>query len=798
MATAIAARTAGSGKRWLPGQSALVGAMPAIGSGTVDGGTGDAIGLKVEIFINSAWTDISPYIYYRDRVKITRGKSDETSQVQPQTATLTINNRDGRFSPRNPLSPYYGQIGRNTPIRISRLNNGIRRYRFHGEVPTWPATWDITGTDVYVKIQAAGTLRRLSQGAQPLGSTLYRTLGLKIGLGAGLTPVAYWPCEDGQYSTQIASGIAGGSPMTLSGQALPTFASNTSFPSSSPLPLLSASIWTATIPAASAGINNGLGFLLSIPTAGAYDTAVLARLYTTGTVARLDLQYGVTNGGSLRLTGYDTGGNQLFSSGYQSSAQFTGFTGFNGLPVFVNATLTPVGSGTIVWELDFTALAPLMPLYNYGGFPTGSISGTIGMATRVDINPDGHIDDTAVGHIIYSQNIDFIGNIGGPLNAWITEPPTAPLLNDFFTTRSPGRFLRLCQEQNVQGAIIYATGANADDPRTAGHQGAVVYPNGWMSMGYQLADTFPDLIQEPATANIGLLYEARDQNSLILRERGTLYNQAAKLTLDYSHNQLSAPLNPVDDDALTRNDVTATRVGGSSYRTTLTTGALSVQAPPNGVGNYATSYNVSLSSDSLLPDQAGWRLHLGTVDEPRYPQISLNLRHSTFTSSVDMMNAALMLDIGDRMVINNPPPWMPPDAISQIVQGYSETLGVFEHDMVLNCSPESPYRVGILDDAVLGHEDTDGSTLANDYPLGTETALLVATKGAATGSPLWTTSAGDFPFDIAVGGERMTVTNITGASSPQTFTVTRSINTVVKSQTNNTDVRLWQPMYTSV
>ena len=44
----------------------------------------------------------------------------------------------------------------------------------------------------------------------------------------------------------------------------------------------------------------------------------------------------------------------------------------------------------------------------------------------------------------------------------------------------------------------------------------------------------------------------------------------------------------------------------------------------------------------------------------------------------------------------------------------------------------------------------------------------------------------------------MTVSNITGGSSPQTFTVTRSVNGVVKSQTPGTDVRLWQPSYVSL
>jgi len=165
---------------------------------------------------------------------------------------------------------------------------------------------------------------------------------------------------------------------------------------------------------------------------------------------------------------------------------------------------------------------------------------------------------------------------------------------------------------------------------------------------------------------------------------------------------------------------------------------------------------------------------------------------------VDLMNAALALDIGDRVVITNPPPELPPDQISLIGQGYTETLGIFEHDMVLNCSPESPYEIAILEDAVLGHADTDGLTLFKDYPLGTETTIQVATTGAATGSALWSTSAGDDPVDIMVGGERMTITAVTGSSSPQTFTVTRSVNGVVKSQTGGTDIRLLQPMTLSL
>ncbi len=731
------------------------------------GSVSQLTGLTVELFMFGTWIDISTYVYSRDKAKIGRGRPNETSRIQPQTCALTINNRDGRFSPRNPTGPYYGQIGRNTRIRLSRSANGTVYYRFYGEVPSWPTTYDITGIDVRERIGAAGMMRRLFASNQPLRSALFRAWVIDFFVLA----VAYWPCEDGQNSASIASGLPGASAMTLSGQAPPTFASNSSFPGSAPLPLLSASIWTGHIPNHLGIDGNLLRFCMFIPLTGAFDTGVLVRLYTQGTIARLDLQYGAASNGELNMTGYDPFGTVLFTTGYVPITTVPGYTGgFNGLPVIVSMRLELSGPD-MDYHLEF------LPLLAVAGdlstsFPLagGTVStASLGDGTQVIINPDGHFDDTAIGHIAYEPQQQGLTQLAAPLNANIAETPTS-------------RFTRLCSEQVVAQQVRDVAGS--DDTL----------------MGYQPADTFAALIQQPADSSAGLLFEARDQvltPALVFRTRRSLYNQAAKLTLDHSGHQLSGPLNPVDDDALTRNDVTVQRIGGSSAQQILTSGPLSTQAPPDGVGPYPTNYQLSLFPDSALGNHAGWRLHLGTVDEPRYPQISVNLRHSTFTGSAAMMAAVLSVDIGDRIVITNPPSFLPPDPISLIVQGYSETIGTFEHDIVFNCSPEDPYKVAVLGDAVLGHADTDGSTLATGVNT-TAVSLSVATTGAGTGSPLWTTTAGDFPFDINIGGERMTVTNITGSSSPQTFTVTRSVNGVVKSQSAGADVRLWQPMYLSL
>lgn len=65
------------------------------------------------------WTDITQYVDVVQGVTITRGAADELSDIQPGTASLRLENQDGRFTPGNSASPYYPYVRRNAPIRIS-------------------------------------------------------------------------------------------------------------------------------------------------------------------------------------------------------------------------------------------------------------------------------------------------------------------------------------------------------------------------------------------------------------------------------------------------------------------------------------------------------------------------------------------------------------------------------------------------------------------------------------------------------------------------------------------------------
>jgi hypothetical protein len=169
--------------------------------------------VQIELLINGEWVDITAYVMVRDdggNISITRGRRDEGGTADHAVLNLLLDNRDGRWSPRNPTGTYYGLIGRNQPIRVSVPNGlGGKSYRFWGEVSTWPQMWDPTGTDIWVELEASGILRRLSQGPPSENSLIYD--GITSPQLSGLR--AYWPCEDPSDATEIKSALVNGSPM---------------------------------------------------------------------------------------------------------------------------------------------------------------------------------------------------------------------------------------------------------------------------------------------------------------------------------------------------------------------------------------------------------------------------------------------------------------------------------------------------------------------------------------------------------------------------------------------------------
>jgi hypothetical protein len=684
--------------------------------------------LTVELELAGVWTDITADVYQRDPIRVRVGRSSEGTRAEASRCNLTINNRSGDYSPRNPNGAHYGKLGRNTPLRVTV---GASDVRFIGEVASWPQKWDTGEADVWVPIEAAGPTRRLGQGASALKSTLYRGL-TSLTVNA---PVAYWPFEDGGDATEFASGLPGGEAATGAGAA--TLATFTGFKASAPLPELNGAQVGCNVAEYTHTGEHQTRFLLAVPAGGVAAETSVVRIYTaTGAAAWWELR--VKTDGALILRAMDSEGAELFNGGPMGFA-------VNGKLLRVSVELEDAGASVTDWNV----------LTLEAGQPTGlslsgsTAAGVLGAVRRVGVNSEAGLGATAFGHLSVQDTITSLYDLHEELNAYTGET-------------AGDRISRLLSEEGI--------------------------PSESTAMGPQLPKTLLDLLGEAADADLGILYDPAYTPGLAYRTRGWLYAQDSALELDYATNDLSS-IEPVDDDQATRNDITVTRDGGGSARAELTEGPLSVAAPPDGVGRYDEEVTISVERDEDLPGQASWRLHLGTVDEARYPTIGIDLATASFTADEALSDDARLLDIGSKVTVANPPAWLPPETITQLVQGVTETLSAHQWRFDLNLVPASPYDVGEYDAATGPGEarySSDLSTLAEDLDT-TEQAIEVATVDG----PLW--SDADQPFGIWVGGERMTVTDVDGTTSPQFFTVTRSVNGVVKTHLTGAEVRLFKP-----
>src|SRR5690606_17367081 len=100
------------------------------------------------------------------------------------------------------------------------------------------------------------------------------------------------------------------------------------------------------------------------------------------------------------------------------------------------------------------------------------------------------------------------------------------------------------------------------------------------------------------------------------------------------------------------------------------------------------------------------------------------------------------------------------------------------------CVAYQPYAVGDVNEASRG--SAAGALTSSSLTAPATSFAVTAPSGVA-----WTHADGD--YDILVNGERMTVTNVVG----NVFTVTRSVNGVVKTHAAGSAIDLARPAYYS-
>lgn len=67
------------------------------------------------------WVDITQWTRVAAGITIEAGRADESARVDPGKCTLTLDNRDGRFSTRNTAGAYYGSLAKGCPLRVGTI-----------------------------------------------------------------------------------------------------------------------------------------------------------------------------------------------------------------------------------------------------------------------------------------------------------------------------------------------------------------------------------------------------------------------------------------------------------------------------------------------------------------------------------------------------------------------------------------------------------------------------------------------------------------------------------------------------
>lgn len=683
----------------------------------------DPLDLVVEVFLGadltadpSTWTPTDAtalaLIYTRDRVAIVRGRPDQTSTADPSSCKMTVDNRLGYWSSRQPASPWFGQLRKGTPLRVTAEGH----VRYTGFISALPPRWDVSGRDRYVPLVARGRLYQITRGKVPAKSALRRSTD-------ALGPVNHWPLEDAANATSAANAVSGGVPLLAAGSP----------------------IFGAVGPAgAAAAVDFGLGGSLAanLTSVATSDVTVSVVATWTGSMTGV-LATATAIPGNAGVTLYTTAG-QLFADidAVGGPATLTGPTVSDSLPHHIAVTLHDTGIAVQSrLYVDGTLIASTNAFSVLGNSPV-----------KASLNPSGAAN--AAGPVVDHFAL---------YNA-VVSTSLAPAVAAYDGELAHVRFGRLSDEDNIPNTTA-ATVSQA--------------------MGPQGVKTFPELVRECEATDQGFLYEGVADFGLVYQSHTERENLDPALTLDYTAGHVAPPLEATDDDTGLINDVTVTRDGGSSSRL-VAADPLDELSTVN-VGTAPDSQTYSLHTDDQTYQIAGYRLRLGIWPGYRYPGLTMNL-----AAAPDLIDDWCTADLAFRAAITNPPSDIGPDDPSVIVEGYGETLGQYDWDVGANCSLEGPLRVSLVSntsgdtDEDLGYLDFDTLTLHTGVNTTAGTWLIDAV-------PIDAAVADDLPRHMMCEGELITVTVVSGSSAPQTWTVTRSVNGVVKSHLANVAISLAHP-----
>jgi hypothetical protein len=109
--------------------------------------------------LSPTYTDITDYVL---SFQTRRGRSDELQPYSAGTASIVLNNQDGRFDPTNASSPYSPNVLPMKLLRIRSVWSATTYYQFTGFVDAWSPSWPTNKQDV-LTVTATDAFKVLTQ-----------------------------------------------------------------------------------------------------------------------------------------------------------------------------------------------------------------------------------------------------------------------------------------------------------------------------------------------------------------------------------------------------------------------------------------------------------------------------------------------------------------------------------------------------------------------------------------------------------------------------------------------------------
>lgn len=687
----------------------------------------------LEMFLSGSFTSVP--LYAAAGTKITRGLDPYGTWPSPSRFECEINNDSLDYDPSRPAALLYGIAGRNTLSRI-RVNGSTRLL---GEASVYSPDKTIEHVSgaakgrSWVGFTAEGISSRLGLWEEPLRSPMYRTNSLRS------TNIGHWPLEDDSASARLANTAVAGLPGAFKGGA--TLGDSTrpdgakSSAKVTDTSQLSGKFLTAST---TAGWQVYFAFKMpALPPSATYGELFSWR--TSNSVRWTVL----VNNGSYQFNALASDGSLLWTStvGFGTGAEPN---------KWVTMRIRCVQSGGNVDVQPAWYAQGMSSPYGVSDLFAGAVGGL----RTWEQNGNTVLNGTWFGHI---------GGVTTVADS-LVGVTAQQVFNGYRGEPAGTRFARIVLENSL---AAYALGT-LSDTQLMGPQPI----DSLMSVFKDIRDTDDCRIDdERFTVPIGLT----------IRTRKHMISQAPALTLTYP-GQVAVPFKKTIGNKGVWNRVTVKQRDGGESTTALVSGLMSTQPPPAGIGEIKKSIDVNVAVEaSQLDDIGSWHLAKGTLDRPRYEQVTIDL-----LANPSLEGTASGVREGDMVRVTG----YEADPIDLMVVGIEESIGNVEHTLTFKTEPYEPYQVGTYDDAGSRYDSRTSTMAAGATTTGVSFSLTCTDP-----NDVWSTTS--LPYQLMVGGERVTATAMTAPAGTgpytQTATVTRSVNGVVKAQVTGTEVHIADP-----